>query len=220
MKRRLALAQRTLEVHRERLRIARDMHDEMGARLTYIALLADRTGRENEVSPKERAGLLETLAANARSAVDALDTIVWAVNPQHDTVAGVADYLSDYAPSYLKAAGIQCSLDICLAEPKQALPLLARHELLMAVKEALQNVVKHAAASQVRLAFRQERHTLQISVRDDGRGESAKPGGNCHHGLVNMRQRLAEIGGQCEIRSSDGSAGTCVCFTLPLDAPS
>jgi len=220
MKRRLALAQQTLELHRERLRIARDMHDEMGARLTYIALLADRTGRENEVSPKERAGLLETLAANARSAVDALDTIVWAVNPQHDTVAGVADYLSDYAPGYLKAAGIECSLDISLAEPEHALPLLARHELLMAVKEALQNVVKHAAANKVRVTVRQEKTGLEISVRDDGHGEPAKPDASCHHGLANMRQRLSEIGGHCEILVANGSGGTCVRFTLPLPAQS
>ena len=217
VRRGLALAEQSVKLHRERLRIARDMHDEMGARLTYIALLADRTRRETEAPADERGRLLGGLAENARSAVDALDTIVWAVSPQHDTVGGLADYLCDYAPGYLKAAGVKCRLDIHVDAQDRALPLIVRHELLMAVKEALQNIVKHAGATAVRLTVRDEHGRLEIAVTDDGRGFPGRPGGAGHNGLANMRQRLSEIGGSCETGAGDDGCGVCVRFTIRLD---
>jgi signal transduction histidine kinase len=216
MKRRLALAEQHLELHRDRLRIARDMHDEMGARLTYIALLADRTLRETNPSAITPGNPLERLAENARSAVAALDNIVWAVNPQHDTVGSLADYLCDYAPSYLQAADIECTLDIHVDAPHHPLGLTVRHGLLMSVKEALQNVVKHAGATSVRLGFREEQGKVEVSIVDNGRGLAEKPASVIdHNGLDNMRRRLDELGGRCEIGPDDDGRGTCVRFTLP-----
>lgn len=216
MKRRLALAEQHLDLHRERLRIARDMHDEMGARLTYIALLADRTRREADVQPAERDRLLSDLAESARASVNALDAIVWAVNPQHDSVGDLADYLSDYAPGYLQAAGVECRLDLQVETPKQTLGLTLRHSLLMAVKEALQNVVRHAGAARVRVTLRAAPGHLEISIVDDGRGFNNPPANVSHSGLDNMHQRLAEAGGVCQISAGDGGRGTWVRFTLPM----
>lgn len=218
MKRRLVLAEKHLDLNRERLRIARDMHDEMGARLTYIALLADRTQRETDTPLAERDRLLADLAESARASVTALDAIVWAVNPQHDSVGDLADYLSDYAPGYLQAAGIECRLDLRVEQPKQSLGLTLRHSLLMAVKEALQNVVRHAGATMVRLALHDSLERLEVSVTDNGRGFTGPPAGVSHSGLENMRQRLAEIGGVCEITAGVAGTGTQVRFTLPLVA--
>ncbi len=217
MKRRLALAEQHLDLHRERLRIARDMHDDMGARLTYLALLADRSRREADAPPAERDSLLSDLAEGARSSVNALDAIVWAVNPQHDTVGDLADYLSDYAPAYVKVAGVECRLDLHVETPKHPLGLTLRHSLLMAVKEALQNVVRHADATTVRLALREAQGRLEISVTDDGRGVREEPAGVNHSGLENMRQRLAEAGGVCEISAGEDGRGTRVRFTMPLN---
>ena len=218
MKRRLALAEQHLELHRERLRIARDMHDEMGARLTYIALLADRTLRETNNQPNSSGSSLEQLAENARSAVSALDNIVWAVNPQHDTVGSLADYLCDYAPNYLRAGGIDCDLDIHVGSPQHPFGLTVRHGLLMAIKEALQNVVKHAGATFVQLSFHEEQGKVEISINDNGCGLVGAPAGTIDHsGLNNMRQRLAEFGGHCDIGSGDGGRGTCARFTLNMN---
>ena len=216
MKRQLVTARQHIDLHRERLRIARDMHDEMGARLTYIALLADRTCRETNAAPAERVRLLADIAASARSSVNALDAIVWAVNPEHDTLGDLADYLSDYAPAYLKAAGVECRLDLRLETPKQSLGLTLRHSLLMAVKEALQNVVRHASATTVRLGLIEEQGRLEISVTDDGWGLNRQAAGVSHSGLDNMRQRLAEAGGVCEISPGENDRGTRVKFTIPL----
>jgi len=218
IKRNLALAEQHLELHRERLRIARDMHDEMGARLTYIALLADRTLRETNPSAITPGNPLERLAENARSAVAALDNIVWAVNPQHDTIGSLADHLCDYAPHYLQAAGIDCALEIHVRTPDHPLGLTVRHGLLMATKEAMQNVVKHSGATSVRLCFREEQGNVEISISDNGSGLAGEPpSDDDHSGLNNMRQRLAELGGRCEIGSGDGGRGTCVRFTLTME---
>jgi signal transduction histidine kinase len=214
--RRLSLAQRNVELQQERLRIARDMHDDIGARLTYIALLADRTRRVKDTSGEARDEQLQGLAENARSAVGALDGIVWAVNPEHDTVGDLVDYLCEYAGSYLKPAGIECRFDFQITEPNRPLTLAIRHELLMAVKEALQNIVKHAQASAVLLACRDAGGRLEIFVEDDGCGfEKVEPSLD-QSGLNNMRHRLGELGGQCEITAGDRACGTRVSFSVAL----
>lgn len=219
MKRQLTLAQQHLDLHRERLRIARDMHDDMGARLTYIALLADRTLHEATALTAEHQHLrtdLTDLADSARSSVNALDAIVWAVSPQHDTVGDLADYLSNYAPTFVKSAGVECLLDLRMETPRHPLGLRLRHPLLMAVKEALQNVVRHAGATTVRLVLRQIPGRLEISITDDGRGLGEPAAGASHHGLNNMKQRLAEVGGVCEIGAGTDGRGTCVHFSVAL----
>jgi signal transduction histidine kinase len=218
LKRRLALAERHLELHRERLRIARDMHDEMGSRLTYIALLADRGQNHSGQANGEGDNLLSRVAENARAAVTALDDIVWAVNPQHDTVGSLADYLSDYAPAFLQAAGVECRLKIQVETNSRPLGLAVRHSLLMAVKESLQNVAKHARARLVCVDLLEQAGRLEISITDDGSGFPGETTSINQSGLENMKQRLAEIGGECGVTTApDG--GACVRFVLSSVAP-
>lgn len=212
MKRRLAHAEAHLDLHRERLRIARDMHDDMGARLTHIALLADRAQGEADPPP------LAALAAHARAAVSALDAIVWAVNPQHDSVGDLADYLADYAPAYLSPAGVECRLQLQVAQARRPLSLTLRHALIMAIKEALQNVVRHAAATQVCLRLRDAGERLEVAISDDGRGLDHAHSGVTHSGLENMRQRLAEVGGTCDLGPGADGRGTRVRLVVPLAA--
>jgi signal transduction histidine kinase len=148
--------------------------------------------------------------------VAALDNIVWAVNPQHDTVGSLADYVCDYAPTYLQAAGIECRLDIQVALSGRPLGLTVRHSLLMAIKEALQNAVKHSQANTVHVGIHEQNGELEISIRDNGGGVPDQRVGVDQSGLNNMRQRLAELGGQCEIVSARNQPGTCVFFRLLL----
>jgi signal transduction histidine kinase len=218
MRRRLALAHSNVELQRERLRIARDMHDEMGARLTHIALLADRTCREKTAPSEMRDEQLQGLAESARSAVSALDSIVWAVNPEHDTMGDFVDYLCDYAGNYLKPAGVECRFDFHITNPNRLLPLVTRHELLMAVKEALQNVVKHAYATTVKLACGDAGGRLEIVVEDDGCGRLTAAQGLKHrNGLDNMQRRLGEIGGQFALTDGEQGRGTRVHLSLELN---
>ena len=216
MQRQLLLTEAKLEIQRERLRIARDMHDEMGAQLTHIALLADRTRRDKNAAAEAREEQLEGLADSARSAVASLDGIVWAVNPKHDTTGALADYLFEYAGNYLKPAEIECLFDYQLTHPEQPLALATRHELLMAVKEALQNVVKHARATTAKLACQDAGGILEILVEDNGCGISPTNQGRNRNGLENMTRRLTEIGGAFTLTPGEQGRGTRIRFTLDL----
>ena len=215
LRRRLSRTERHLALHRDRLRISRDMHDEIGARLTSIAMLAERTRHGPDHDPL----LLDDLAHQARDTVEALDTIVWAVNPHHDTAGGLADYLSDYAPVYLRAAGIDCALDFRIDAPDRPLSLAVRHNLLMAAKEALQNVVKHSGAARCTVTLTDAGgRELEARVEDDGRGfDPAAARGPSHTGVNAMRQRMAEAGGECAFSPGDAAGpGTRVRLAVPL----
>ncbi len=154
---------------------------------------------------------------SARLAVDGLDAIAWAVNPQLDTVGNLADYLSEYAPDYLNAAATECCLDIKVESPNRPLAITVRHAALMAVKEALQNVVRHAGATTVWVSLRDAQDEVEISVTDDGRGISNRPVSVSHSGLESMRQRLSEVGGHCKVVAREGGSGTCVLLAIPTN---
>lgn len=216
LRRKLGLAQAARAMEQDRLRIARDMHDDIGARLTHMALLADRLKRTQAPTPD----LLTKLAGEARDTVGALDQIVWAVNPRHDTLGSLADYLCNHATSYLSDAGLSCQFEMPAEGRDALLPFAIRHPLLMAVKEALQNVVKHAGASRVTLSLATTANAIKLIVGDDGKGiavdDSSATGGD---GLGNMAGRLTEIGGTCEIGRSP-AGGTLVTLSVPWNPSS
>ena len=218
-------ARRALE--HERARIAKDIHDDLGSSLTRISLLSQPTPSGVEDAEAATASLAQ-IHRTARDLTHAMGEVVWAVNPEHDTFDSLANYLSQYAQSFLKLAGIRCRLEMPLQLPQQPVSAEVRHNLFLAFKEALNNVVKHAAASEVQIALIPENSGFELSVADNGRGFSegapdaqmpshpASPitSGN---GLANMRSRLQEIGGSCELRSKPG-AGTKITFRVKLKA--
>jgi signal transduction histidine kinase len=223
MRRRLERAERQRDIERERSRIARDIHDDLGASLTRIAMLS-QFDRGDLQSPESMAKNLARIFATARELTRAMDEIVWAVNPRHDRLDSLASYLSRFANEYLSAAEIRCRLDLPLHLPTLRVTAEIRHNLFLAFKEALHNVVKHATAIEVRVEFKLEAAQLALQVADDGRGfDITMPGDGhaaaariaCRNGLANMQRRLAEIGGVCEICSEPGR-GTTVTFIVPL----
>ncbi len=194
----------------ERARIAQDLHDDLGASLTEISLLA-HLAAEDETSD---ATSLPEIAVKTQALVGALDEIVWAMNPRHDTLVSLVDYLAASAAEFLEAAGITLRLDIPRELPPLPLDTAARHSLFLAVREALNNAAKHSAATEVRLCVKLEGAQLHLAIEDNGRGFSALPKDR-DEGLRSLRQRLAAVGGRCEIESTEGR-GTKVEFTLPL----
>jgi signal transduction histidine kinase len=196
-------------VERERARIAKDIHDDLGASLTLIAVLGD-------LAKKERVGeRIEKMSSTAREAVKSLDEIVWAVNPRNDTLAHLIDYTGQFATDYLRDAGIRCLLDVPEHTPVREVPANVRHNVFLVVKEALQNIVKHAHATEVWLRIITSEQSLRIQVEDNGCGFDRAPQDAWADGLRNMRQRLVEIGGECKIESHVGS-GTSIIVELPL----
>ena len=223
MRRRLEKLERAQAVERERSRIAHDIHDDLGAQLTRITMLSE-SARE-EADPVQVTDDLNQIYDTARDATRAMDEIVWAVNPKHDTIESLATYLEKFGFDYLDAVGIRCRLDLPAKLPPHRLTTEVRHNLFLAYKEALHNAVKHAGATEVRIAIAFEARTLELVVEDNGRGfglndgtikwpreHGRTAGGN---GLENMNRRVREIGGECHIDSEPGR-GTTVKFRLLL----
>jgi signal transduction histidine kinase len=199
--------ERQQELERERTRIAKDIHDHLGANLTRISLLSQSAHGELE-NPARAAAQLDRIYDTSRELTRSMDEIVWAVNPQHDTLDSLASYLGNFAQEYLVSLHIRCRLDMPLHLPHWPITAEMRHNVFLAFKEALHNLVKHSGAKEVAISLATEDDGFQLAVRDNGRGFDpaavpARPGrGN---GLKNMRQRLEKIGGRCEIQSAPGA---------------
>jgi signal transduction histidine kinase len=201
----------------ERARIARDLHDDLGSSLTEISMLATPSpGRK--LPADEATERMETIAGKSRTLVYALDEIVWAVDPQRDTLASVARYLASYAEEYLAELNIVCRVQIPNSFPDQVVSGEVRHHLFLAVKEALNNAVRHGGASEIGFRVRVLKDRLWILINDNGSGFDTfgRSNGN---GLLNLRSRLEHLHGRCELESSPG-AGTTVSLQLPLPVPS
>jgi signal transduction histidine kinase/ligand-binding sensor domain-containing protein len=209
----LQQAREQAALHQERARIAKDIHDDLGANLTQITLLTEllRHDRDLPVKTEEHA---DKISSTARSTIKSLEEIVWAVNPRNDTLAQLMEYTGQFALDYLSSAGVRCRLDFPDTLPQHEAPTDVRHNLFLAIKEALNNTAKHAHAGQVWLRLQATEEFLVMEIEDDGCGFSAGtdlPGAD---GLRNMRQRMKEIGGDCRIESIPGR-GTKINFTLP-----
>jgi signal transduction histidine kinase/streptogramin lyase len=213
---RLALEQleRQAMMERERARVAQDLHDDLGSGLTEIGLMASLAQRQN--LPLERVHQhLRQVTDKAHEMVTALDEIVWAINPRHDSVVSLSHYLCEYAQRFLELTPIRCRLEVARDLPTRPLNPDQRHNLFLAFKEALTNVVRHSQAAEARIKISTNANTLSVVVEDDGRGLNDTTTGQGADGLSNMRERLEQIGGRCEFQSTPNQ-GTRVQFILPL----
>jgi len=195
---RLKELERERALDRERSRIAQDLHDDIGARLTQLALMAERgPGGGGDV------------AGAARDTIQAMDELVWTVSAGNDTVESVVTYCVAYAGEYLGAANMRLRLKTPLEVPALTIDADTRRQVFLCLKEALNNVVKHSGATEVRLTIEVTSVALTLEIHDNGCGfdpSAANPTGN---GVPGMQTRARAAGGQCEIVSSPG-AGTTV----------
>lgn len=212
-RRRLHRAQQAQALAQERTRIAQDLHDEMGAGLTEISLLGDLAAADQREAA--RAENISLLTQRARALVTKLDEIVWAVNPRHDRLEALSDFFCSHAQQFLRPAGIACALEVAADLPELPLEARVRHQLFLAFKEALTNLVRHSGATQARLRIAVESGALLISIADNGHGLASKANAGVHNGLHSMCSRLEKLGGTCEIQSPAGG-GVTIVLRLPL----
>ena len=206
----------------ERSRIARDLHDDLGSSLTEISVLAS-TGLRHDEAPAElsaspgdfnHTSLFKNISLKARNLIAALDVIVWAVDPEANSLQSLADYLSGYTDDFFAHTNLACRFKVPVAFPPVTLEGRVRHDLLMAVKEALNNVVRHAQATDAEFRMAVSDGVLEIDIADNGKGFEAAPEKE-GHGLKNISARLKKIGGECAIESRRGG-GTTVRIRLPV----
>ncbi|MBL9135669.1 MAG: hypothetical protein JNK85_07370 [Verrucomicrobiales bacterium] len=217
LRRRLADLERRRAIEVERSRIAKDLHDELGASLTRIKLLGELVERGTAGSP-ESSRHAQTISQTAQGLARGMDEIVWALNPQKDRIESLAQYLAAFAEETLRDTDLRLRLDF--PETPSERPLLAavRHQLFLAVKEALHNAIKHSGASEIRLMLSEEDAWVRVAVIDNGAGLKAPNNSSRGNGLANMRSRMESIGGHCEI-GSPAAGGVMVTFLVPVERP-
>ena len=217
---RLDQVERRRRLVRERLRIAQDLHDDIGASLTHISLLGqiahEKMGRAH--AAWEDTNCLRALTANL---TQKLDEIVWAVSPRHDTMESLFSYLTDLAEQFLGVAGIRTRIHFPIQLPSWMLPPGLRHDVFLASQESLNNIVKHAKATEVHLRLVILPSAFQLTIEDNGDGFSLPPDPPHartppgHHGLKGIKERIESLGGKCSIDSAPGQ-GTRVVLTVPV----
>jgi signal transduction histidine kinase len=203
-------------VDSERARIARDLHDDVGASLTQMALQSQLAERNVVRQPERAVSHLHELFNTASRMTRTLDEIVWAVNPKHDTLENFILFLGSHTQELAESAGLRSRFEMPDSIPERMMPSHVRHHLYLAAKEVLHNIVKHAKATELTLHVRLEDNTLIIHISDDGEGfgngGAAAIGAD---GLVNMRERLQAIHGKCDRHSTPGD-GTSVEMRVPM----
>ena len=220
MQRKLQLLEQRNAIERERGRIAKDIHDDLGSSLTRIMMLGERA--EEGLAKSENVGLqVQKIVSSARHTVQSLDEIVWAVNPENDTLEGLVGYISHYADEFFENTTVRCRLEMPVESPHFTLATEIRHNLFLVVKETFHNVLKHSHASEVRVQILLGNNsTVDVVIEDNGHGLNLNGdgAGRKGNGLENMRKRMAELNGQFHITSTPGQ-GTRLQFTVNLDAP-
>jgi len=214
MRRKLARLEQANALERERTRISRDLHDDLGARLTQMALLTDLAGEDPGASADLKTQIHE-VSQQARSAVQSLDETVWLMNPQKDTLEHLIGYMARYAEQFFHATSIACRLEICRRPPDCSVPGNIRRDIFLLVKEALNNVLKHSGASEVWLKIAVRGSVLRIVVQDDGKGFEWNQTDPQREGLENMRRR-AEGAGIKLVARSQARAGTRIVLRISL----
>ncbi|HEX5222922.1 MAG TPA: two-component regulator propeller domain-containing protein, partial [Verrucomicrobiae bacterium] len=215
---------RERELERERARIAQDIHDDLGASLTRIGMLSE-SATEDLQDPPRAAASLNQIYSTARDLTRAMDEIVWAVNPRHDTLDSLTNYITRFAHDFLSAAHIRCRLDAPMQVADLTVRSEIRHNLFLAFKETLNNVAKHSKATEARISIDLAQHGFRLAVADNGCGfdpacTPVRPANGrmvSGYGIAGIRTRLEQIGGNVSITSQPGK-GTQVELFIPLPA--
>jgi ligand-binding sensor domain-containing protein/signal transduction histidine kinase len=204
-------------MERERARIARDIHDDLGSRVTRISMVTQQAMRE--VSPGHGvASHFKIISETAHDMLDRLDETVWVVNPRNDQLDRLCDYLLNHAQDFFQHTGIRCRFKVTDEIPPLPMAAETRHHVFLVVKEALNNAARHAEATEVRIQLGFSAKTLRLTITDNGRGFDAPACLALGRGLENMRSRIANLGGTLELESGPGR-GSAVRMEFEISAP-
>jgi signal transduction histidine kinase len=214
LQRQLAALRQQEALERERARIARDIHDQVGANLTQLSLLGELV-ESDKYHPEEVEGHARQIEATALETTRALDEIVWTVNPSNDTLDGLITYVCKYTQEYLALAQLRYRLEVPPQLPNIPISPELRHNVFLAAKEAVNNIVKHSDAKAAWLRLRLQTGRFTLEIEDNGRGLPPGAADKGRNGLRNMRKRLEDVGGEFSI-GPGAEGGTRVRLTAPL----
>jgi ligand-binding sensor domain-containing protein/signal transduction histidine kinase len=209
---------RLLELERMRTHIATDLHDDIGAGLSRVAILSEVVKQQVGPTAEQSSPLLTEIADSARALVEAMREIVWAIDPRRDELGNVVSRVRQFASDVLDPQGIAWDFQILPELEQLKLDPEQRRHLFLIFKEAINNIARHAGSRNVHMSLTFARRQLWGEVHDDGRGFAPAmldSGASQGNGLKNMRWRAAQLGGQVEIITAPG-AGVCLKLRIPL----
>lgn len=197
--------------------IATDLHDDIGASLTHIAILSEVASREVSANPELTAERLSTIAVASRELVRSMGDVVWSIDPERDRIDELVRRMRRFASDMFAASDVAFVFRAPEHEAGTFVDGSIRRQLLLVFKEAVTNVVRHAHASNADVDLRHDGGTFVLTVRDDGAGFDAE-NPNEGNGLDSMRRRAERIGGSFHVESRAGG-GTVVRVRIPIRSP-
>jgi signal transduction histidine kinase len=211
---------RLLEVANMRTRIATDLHDDIGSGLSRVAVLSEVVKRQTGEAAPQAEPLLDEIANSARTLVSSMRDIVWAIDPSRDYIGSLLSRTRQFASDVLESEGIKLEFPATPDLEKIRLDPEHRRHVYLILKEAINNIARHAGCSTASLSILLENQTLIAEVSDDGRGFNVDEplpysNGNGGHGLENMRRRVALLKGRLSVESQPGH-GTRLRIFVPL----
>lgn len=196
----------------ERLRIARDLHDDLGTRLSHISLLG-AYAESNSADSDARASFHQ-ITAMSRELISALSETVWMLNPKNNELEALVDFLCRLVSELCRLAEIRCRIDALSVFHDMAISHEFRHNVSLAVKEAINNALKHSLATEIKMTIQLDENLLKITITDNGVGIT-RDAGKAGLGLESIAQRMASIRGKCLIRPLEQNDG----LEISLEAP-
>jgi signal transduction histidine kinase/ligand-binding sensor domain-containing protein len=195
--------EREFAIEKERLRISKDMHDEVGASLTRISILSE-LAKKQQTEPAKALQTISQISEISGGVVDEMSEIIWAMNPRNDTLDSFTSYIRQHASSYLESAEIEGAFLFPDEIPAFHMSSELRRNLFLTVKEAFHNIVKHSGAGNVKMSLSFDKLNLIIKIEDDGKGFEINKIKGWSNGLINMRKRIEELDGRFNIMSEAG----------------
>ena len=203
-----------LKLERVRTRIATDLHDDIGANLTRISVLSEVARQQGAAGASPVSGSLQAIAEIARESVASMSDIVWAINPQRDSLIDLTRKMRQHAEEVFMLRGIELKFIAPGHTPDLKLGVDMRRNLYLVFKEAVNNAARHSDCARAEIELHVEEARIRLTISDNGRGfdPAARTEGN---GLLSMRRRAADLGGELSLESSIG-VGSRVRLTIPI----
>jgi signal transduction histidine kinase/ligand-binding sensor domain-containing protein len=201
-------------VEKERNRISRDMHDDLGSGLTMIAILSEVV-KKQLADPEKAKESLEKIAVSSRYLVDNLQDIIWVLNPQNDNLESLSSYIREYGLKYFEPMDVQIEFNFPEQFSNRHLGEEQRRNMFLTVKESFNNIAKYAWCNKVTVTIQESASEIRLCVEDDGNGFDVNKVRLFANGLKNMQNRIEQVGGSYSIISNPGS-GTVTVIKLRL----
>jgi signal transduction histidine kinase len=201
-------------IKKERNRISRELHDDIGAELSRITVISqhlqEKTNKNDEMYEK-----LGKISEAGKKVLGSIGEIIWTMNPQKNNLESIFAYIRRYVSEYLEMSGIEVNIEFPDKIPTNSVSDEYRRNIFLVIKEAIYNITKHSAATRVRLTMKFRKRWAEVEISDNGTGFSVKEKQNWGNGLSNMNQRMKDIGGSFQI-TSDKNQGTLIKLTFPV----